>query len=66
MLQSLTGLDRDPHDPGRMRITTLRHRLFAVHARLVTHARGLTLRLPPDHTTLPAALARLRALPAPT
>ena len=66
MLQSLTGLDTQAHAPGRMRIKTLRHRLLAVPGRLIRHARGLTLRLPPGHKTLPAALARLRALPAPT
>ena len=66
MLQSLTGLDTQAHVPGRMRIATPRHRLLAVPGRLIRHARGLTLRLPPGHTTLPAALARLRALPAPT
>ena len=66
MLQALTGLDSQPHAPGRMRIATLRHRLLNTPGRLVRHARGLTLRLPPGHKTLPAALARLRALPAPT
>ncbi len=66
MLQSVTGLDRQPHAPGRMRIATLRHRLLAVPARLISHARGLTLRLPPGHTALQAVLARLRALPPPT
>ena len=66
MMQSLTGLDRHAHAGGRMRIATLRHRLLAVPGRLIRHARGLTLRLPPGHTTLPAALTRLRALPPPT
>lgn len=66
MLQSLTGLDRQAHAPGRMRIATLRHRLLAVPGRLISHARGLTLRLPPDQQSLPAVLTRLRALPAPT
>jgi len=66
MLQSLTGLDRKTHAPGRMRIATLRHQLLNVPGRLIRHARGLTLRLRPADTTLPAALARLRALPAPT
>jgi hypothetical protein len=47
MLQSLTSLDRRPHQPGRTRIATLRHRLLALPGRLITHARGLTLRLPP-------------------
>jgi len=64
MLQSLTGLDTQAHAPGWMRIATLRHRLLNVPGRLVRHARGLTLRLPPGHQTLPNALARLRALPA--
>ena len=66
MLQSLTGLDRQTHAPGRMRIATLRHRLLNIPGRLIRHARGLTLRLRPADPTLPAALARLRALPAPT
>jgi len=66
MLQSLTGLDRQAHAPGRMRIATLRHRLLNIPGRLTRHARGLTLRLPPGEKTLHAALARLRALPAPT
>lgn len=66
MLQSLTGLDRHAVTPGRVRIATLRHRLLAVPGRLIHHARGLTLRLPPNQQTLQAALTRLRALPAPT
>lgn len=66
MLQSLTGLDTQAHAPGRTRIATLRHRLLAVPGQVIRHARGLTLRLPPGHKTLPATLARLRALPAPT
>jgi len=32
MLQSLTGLDRQAHAPGRMRIATLRHRLLNIPA----------------------------------
>src|SRR5665811_702480 len=66
MLQSLTGLDRQADTPGRMRIATLRQQLLAVPGRLISHARDLILRLPPDQRNLPAALARLRALPAPT
>jgi len=46
MLQALTG--PDPRTGGRTRIATLRHRLLAVPGRLIRHARGLTLRLPPD------------------
>lgn len=64
MLQALTGLD--PDAPGRKRIATLRHRLLAVPGRLISHARGLTLRLPTGHTTLPDVLAKLRARPPPT
>ena len=47
MPQSLTGLDRQAHAPGRMRIATLRHRLLAEPGRLISYVRGLTLRLPP-------------------
>jgi hypothetical protein len=47
---------------GHAMIATLRRRLIAVPARLVRHARGLTLRLPPGHTLLAEVLARLRAL----
>jgi hypothetical protein len=34
---------------GQAMIATLRWRLVAVPARLIRHARGLTLRLPPGH-----------------
>jgi hypothetical protein len=44
-------------------IATLRRRLIAVPARLVRHARGLTLRLPPGQHLLAEVLARLRAIP---
>jgi hypothetical protein len=66
MLQSLTGLDRHASAGGRARIATLRHQLLTVPGRLITHARGLTLRLPPSQQRLQAVLKRLRALPAPT
>ncbi len=66
MLQSMTGLDRPASAGGRARIATLRHQLLTVPGRLITHARGLNLRLPPGQQTLPAVLKRLRALPAPT
>ncbi len=49
---------------GQAMITTLRHRLIRVPARLVRHAGALTLRLPPGHHLLAEVLARLRALPA--
>jgi DDE family transposase len=48
---------------GQAMIATLRRRLIAVPARLVRHARGLTLRLPPGDHLLAEVLARLRALP---
>lgn len=48
---------------GQAMIATLRRRLIAVPARLVRHARGLTLRLPPGEHLLAEVLARLRALP---
>lgn len=61
MLQSLTGLDTEH---GRARHARLRHELLRVPARVIRHARGLTLRLPPGRQLLPTVLARLRALPA--
>ena len=51
---------------GQAMIATLRRRLIAVPARLVRHARGLTLRLPPGDQLLAEVLARLRALPHPS
>lgn len=48
---------------GQAMIATLRRRLIAVPARLVCHARGLTLRPPPGEYLLAEVLARLRALP---
>jgi hypothetical protein len=51
---------------GQAMIATLRRRLLAVPARLVRHARSLTLRLPPGHGLLAEVLARLRALPQPS
>jgi hypothetical protein len=45
-------------------ITTLRHKLIRIPARLVHHAGALDLRLPPGHHLLATILARLRALPA--
>jgi len=48
---------------GQAMIATLRRRLIAVPARLVRHARGLTLRPPPGDQLLAEVLARVRALP---
>jgi hypothetical protein len=47
-------------------IATLRHRLIAIPARLIRHARTLTLRPAPGHRDLLChILDRLRALHAP-
>ena len=51
---------------GKAMIATLRWRLVAVPGRLLRHARGLTLRLPPGQYLLAEVLARLRAPPTPT
>jgi hypothetical protein len=51
---------------GQAMIATLRQRLIAVPARLIRHARGLTLRLPTGEDLLAEILARLRALPNPS
>jgi hypothetical protein len=51
---------------GQAMITTLRHRLIAVPARLVRHAGTLILRLPPEEHLLAEVLARIRALPTPS
>lgn len=50
---------------GQAMIATLRHRLIRVPARLIRHARGLDLRLPPGEELLEEVLARIRALPTP-
>ena len=50
---------------GQAVIATLRHRLIRVPARLIRHAGGLTLRLPPGHDLLEEVLSRIRALPTP-
>ncbi|HEX6402135.1 MAG TPA: IS1380 family transposase [Pseudonocardiaceae bacterium] len=51
---------------GQAMIATLRHRLIRVPARLIRHARGLELRLPPGHDLLNEVLTRIRALPTPS
>jgi Transposase DDE domain group 1 len=51
---------------GQAMISTLRHRLIAVPARLIRHAGALTLRLPPGEHLLEEVLARIRALPDPS
>jgi hypothetical protein len=48
---------------GQAMIATLRHRLIRVPARLIHHARGIELRLPPEHELLDEVLTRIRALP---
>jgi len=61
LLQALTGLD----DHGRAHCARMRRELFCIPARVIRHAGGLQMRLPPGRQTLlPAVLARLRELPA--
>jgi len=64
LLQALTGIDTGTH--GRAHGDRLRHQLLRVPARVIHHARGLTLRLPPGQTLLPQVTAALRALPGPS
>ena len=64
LLQALTGIDTG--EQGRAHGDRLRHQLLRVPARVIRHARGLTLRLPPGHTLLPQVMTILRALPAPS
>lgn len=61
LLQAITQLD----ETGRAHAARLRHQLLCVPVRLVHHARGLTLRLPPGPQLLPTVLARIRELPTP-
>jgi len=63
MLQALIGWHA--HHGERTRPPTLRHRLLTIPGRILRHARGITLRLPPGHTAITDALRRLRALPPP-
>ena len=51
---------------GQAMIATLRWRLVRVPGRVIRHARGLTLRLPPGRQLLAEILARIRALPTPS
>jgi hypothetical protein len=60
LLQAITGIDTG--EQGRAH----GDQLLRVPARVLRHARGLTLRLPPGHTLLPQVMATLRALPAPS
>lgn len=48
---------------GKAMITTLRHRLIRVPARLVSQAGQAILHPPPGHDLLAEILARLRKLP---
>jgi len=62
-LQELGGLDAGD-GYGRAHLGTLRHRLLLIPARIVRHARGITLRLPPGQQLLTQVLSRLRRLPS--
>jgi hypothetical protein len=61
-LQELAGLDTGD-GRSRAHVSTLRHRLLMVPARLVRHAGQVTLRLPPGRQLLAHVLSRLRRLP---
>lgn len=50
---------------GKAMITTLRHRLIRVPARVISQAEQAILHLPPGHGLLAEILTRLRALPTP-
>jgi hypothetical protein len=63
-LQELAGLDH-ANGRGRAHLTTLRHLLLAVPARLIRHAGQAVLRLPPGRELLTSVLARLRRIPIP-
>jgi hypothetical protein len=60
LLQALTGIDERHRAHG----ARLRHELLCVPARIISHGRGLILRLPPGPQLLPTVLARIRQLPA--
>jgi len=65
LLQALTGIDTG--EQGHAHGDRFRHQLLRVPARVIRHAHGLILRLPPEQDTLPPqAMATLRALPAPS
>ncbi len=64
LLQAITGIDAG--EQGRAHGDRLRHELLRVPARVIRHARRLTLRLPPGYDLLPQVMATLRALPAPS
>ncbi len=64
LLQAITGIDTGKH--GRAHGDRLRHELLRVPARVIRHARELTVRLPPGHHLLPQVMTDLRALPAPS
>ncbi|MCW3845131.1 transposase [Micromonospora yasonensis] len=63
-LQALGGFD-NADGTGRAHLHTLRHRLLHTPARLIHHARTLTLRPAPGHGVLAEVIARLRRLPLP-
>ncbi|MGV1010194.1 MAG: IS1380 family transposase [Dermatophilaceae bacterium] len=58
LLQALTGMDHT----ARTRTLTLRRTLIAVPARIIRHARSLTIRPAPGHQLLADLVTRLRAL----
>jgi Transposase DDE domain group 1 len=65
MLVGLTGAQSYVRHPNRVHIDTLRRHLLATPARIIRHARGLTLRLPTGRSSVQTTLTKLRGLPAP-
>jgi hypothetical protein len=62
-LQELSGIDRGI-DRGRRTITTPRHELINIPARVTHHGRSTVLRPPPGPNLLGVVLPRLQALPS--
>jgi len=51
---------------GRARAARLRAQLLRTPARIIRHARGITVRLPPGRQLLPQVLARIEEPPTST
>ena len=62
-LQGITGIDRG-NGRGRRTIARLRRELIDIPGRVIRHARGIELRLPPGPNLLTTALPALRDLPS--
>jgi len=62
-LQEITGIDRG-NGRGRRTIARLRRELINIPGRIITHARGIELRLPPGPNLLTVVLPALQDLPS--